>query len=57
MNSEVKAYYRGRNDHHYGDAKRTRSEFQTVREWESYKRGWRHSAGESRLDQDTEWED
>lgn len=57
MNSEVKAYYRGRNDHHYGDAKRTRSEFQTVGEWESYKRGWRHSAGESRLDQDTEWDD
>lgn len=56
-NGEVKAYYRGRNDHFYGDAKRKRGDFQTQAEFESYKRGWRHSAGESKLDQDTDWDE
>jgi hypothetical protein len=57
MTKEVKAYYAGRNDHYYGDPRRTAKDFGTRGEWESYKRGWRHSSGEAALDMDTEWDD
>jgi hypothetical protein len=55
--TEYCAFYAGRNHQYHGDAKLPRAAFKTQADYESYKRGWRQSAAENRLDNDTEWDD
>lgn len=56
QNAEYNAYYAGRNDVWNGDAPRSRADFATAAEWESYCRGLRSARAENRLDADTEWD-
>jgi hypothetical protein len=47
----------GRNNQHHGDSKAPRMSFKSDADYASYKDGWKHSAAETRLDNDTEWDD
>lgn len=51
------AYYKGRNDQYYGDKRLARSAFKSDADYADYKRGWKSSTAETRLDNDTEWDD
>lgn len=55
--TEYCAFYMGRNNQHHGDGKAPRSAFKSDADYDSYKRGWKQSAAETRLDNDTEWDD
>jgi hypothetical protein len=54
---EFNAYYKGRNSIWNEEPRANRADFQTIGEWNSYKRGRRHAQQEERLDLDTEWDD
>lgn len=51
------AYYKGRNDQYHGNKRLPRSSFKSDADYLDYKRGWKSSAAETRLDNDTEWDD
>ena len=51
------AFYAGRNHQYHGDKKLPRSAFKSEEDYQGYKDGWRQSAAETRLDNDTEWDD
>lgn len=54
--STYAAYYAGRNHCANGDKALTRDAFKTDDDYDEYKRGWRHVAGEDRLNDCTEWD-